>query len=104
MVLEAKLLVHRVDEVDHAHDLVSQLVGTHKQVGVVLVKAAHAEQAVQGAAKLVAVDQANLAGADGQLAVGVRLGGVHQHTAGASLGRNVVPAHRPEYCRGSSWA
>ena len=47
VVLKAKLLVHGVDEVDHAHDLVGQLVGTHKQVGVVLVKAAHAEQAVQ---------------------------------------------------------
>ena len=69
VVLKAKLLVHGVDEVDHAHDLVGQLVGTHKQVGVVLVKAAHAEQAVQGAAQLVAVHQANLAGADGQLAV-----------------------------------
>lgn len=77
VVLKAKLLVHGVDEVDHAHDLVGQLVGTHKQVGVVLVKAAHAEQAVQGAAQLVAVHQANLAGADGQLAIGMRLGGVH---------------------------
>lgn len=43
MVLKAKLLVHGVDEVDHAHDLVGQLVGTHKQVGVVLVKAAYSE-------------------------------------------------------------
>lgn len=50
VVLKAKLLVHGVDEVDHAHDLVGQLVGAYKQVGVVLVKAAHAEQAVQGAA------------------------------------------------------
>lgn len=55
MILKAKLLVHGVDEVDNAHDLVGQLVGTHKQVGVVLVKAAHAEQAVQGAAQLVTV-------------------------------------------------
>ena len=90
VVLKAKLLVHGVDEVDHAHDLVGQLVGTHKQVGVVLVKAAHAEQAVQGAAQLVAVHQANLAGADGQLAIGVRLGGVHQHAARAVHGLNAV--------------
>ena len=90
MVLKAKLLVHGVDEVDHTHDLVGQLVGTHKQVGVVLVKAAHAEQAVQGAAQLVAVHQANLAGANGQLAVGVRLGGVHQHAARAVHGLNAV--------------
>ena len=90
VVLKAKLLVHGVDEVDHAHDLVGQLVGTHKQVGVVLVKAAHAEQAVQGAAQLVAVHQANLAGANGQLAVGVRLGGVHQHATRAVHGLNAV--------------
>ena len=90
MVLKAKLLVHGIDEVDHAHDLVGQLVGTHKQVRVVLVKAAHAEQAVQGAAQLVAVDQANLAGANGQLAIGVRLGGVHQHAARAVHRLNAV--------------
>ena len=90
VVLKAKLLVHGVDEIDHAHDLVGQLVGTHKQVGVVLVKAAHAEQAVQGAAQLVAVHQANLAGADGQLAIGVRLRGVHQHAARAVHGLNAV--------------
>lgn len=86
VVLKAKLLVHGVDEVDHAHDLVGQLVGTHKQVSVVLVKAAHAEQAVQGAAQLVAVHQANLAGANGQLAIGMRLGGVHQHAARQFMG------------------
>ena len=90
MILKAKLLVHGVDEVNHAHDLVGQLVGTHKQVGVVLVKAAHAEQAVQGATQLVTVHQANLAGANGQLAVGVRLGGVHQHAARAVHGLNAV--------------
>ena len=90
VILKAKLLVHGVDEVDNAHDLVGQLVGTNKQVGVVLVKAAHAEQAVQGAAQLVAVNQANLAGADGQLAIGVRLGGVHQHAARAVHGLNAV--------------
>ena len=90
VILKAKLLVHGVDEVDHTHDLVGQLVGTHKQVGVVLVKAAHAEQAVQGAAQLVAVHQANLAGANGQLAIGVRLGGVHQHAARAVHGLNAV--------------
>ena len=90
VILKAKLLVHGVDEVDHTHDLVGQLVGTHKQVGVVLVKATHAEQTVQGAAQLVAVHQANLAGADGQLAVGVRLGGVHQHAARAVHRLNAV--------------
>lgn len=90
VILKAKLLVHGVDQVDNAHDLVGQLVGAHKQVSVVLVKAAHAEQAVQGAAQLVAVHQANLAGADGQLAVGMRLGGVHQHAARAVHGLNAV--------------
>lgn len=43
VVLKAKLLIHGVDQIDHTHYLVGQLVGTHKQVGIVLVKAAHAE-------------------------------------------------------------
>ena len=83
MVLEAELLVHRVDKAHDAHDLVGELVGAHEQVRIVLVEAAHAEQAVQGAAHLVAVHRADLAGADGQVAIAARLGGVHEHAAGA---------------------
>ena len=44
MIGEAELLVHGVDEVHHAHDLVGELLRRHKQVRVVLVEAAHAEE------------------------------------------------------------
>ncbi len=54
------------------------------------VKAADAEQAVQRAAQLVAVHQAELAHAHGQVAVGVGLGGVDQHAAGAVHGLDAV--------------
>ena len=45
---------------------------------------------MQGAAQLVTVHQANLAGANGQLAVGMRLGGVHQNAARAVHGLDAV--------------
>ena len=53
------------------------------KVRIVLVEAAHAEQAVQGALELVTVHQADLAGADGQLAIAVWMALVHEHAARA---------------------
>mgnify|MGYP000485439738 CR=1 FL=1 len=90
MVGEAELVVHARDEVHHAHDLVGELLGGDEQVRVVLVEAAHAEQAVQGTLELMAMHQADLAGANGQLAVAVRLGGVHEHATGAVHGLDAV--------------
>ena len=49
VVLEAELLVHGVDQAHNAHNLVGELLGRDEQMGVVLVEAADAEQAVQGA-------------------------------------------------------
>ena len=47
--------------------------GRHEDVRVVLREAAHTEQAVQRALQLVAMDKAQLAHAQRQLTVGVRL-------------------------------
>ena len=83
MVGEPELLVHRVDELNDAHDFLGQLVGAHEQVRIVLVEAAHAEQAMQRALHLVAVHQADLARTNGQVAIAMRLGRVHEHAARA---------------------
>ena len=90
MIGEAELLVHGVDEVHHAHDLVGELLRRHKQVRVVLVEAAHAEEAVQRAPHLVTVHEADLAGANGQLAIAMRTALVHEHAARAVHGLNAV--------------
>ena len=86
MILEAKAAVHFVDQVVHALDLVADLLGGHEDVGVILSEAAHAHEAVQGAALLVTVHQTQLAGADGQVAVAPQLAHVDQHAAGAVHG------------------
>ena len=59
-------------------------------MGVVLGEAADAEQAVQRAGHLVAVDQAQLRHAQGQVAVGMGLALINQHAAGAVHGLNGV--------------
>lgn len=73
MVLEAELLIDGVDQANHADDLVGELLGGDEQMGVVLVEAADAEQAVERTPELVSVDEADLTGADGQLAIAMRL-------------------------------
>ena len=55
-------------------------------MGVVLVEAAHPEQAVEGAGHLVPVDQTQLGHAEGEVPVGVGLILIHQHAAGAVHG------------------
>ena len=89
-VLEAELGVDLVDQVHDVGDLVGDLVGAHEDVRVVLGEAAHAEQAVQRAAQLVAVHQTQLAHAQRQLAVGVGLAAIDQHAAGAVHGLHAV--------------
>src|SRR5271169_2888681 len=58
-------------EVDAADDFVFDLLGSAEDVGVVLGKAAHAQQAVHDAGALVAIDGAELAVARWQIAVGL---------------------------------
>ena len=82
--------VDLVEDLHHALDLVLHLLGGHEDVRVVLGEAADAEEAVQRAGELVAVDYAQLGHADGQVTVGVRLALVHQHAAGAVHGLDRV--------------
>ena len=53
---------------------------------IVLSEASYAEQAVQSAGQLMAVDKAKLTHAQGQITVGMRLGFVNEHAAGAVHG------------------
>ncbi len=73
-----------IDQVAHAGDLAHLVAG--QKGGRRPGEAAHAEQAVEGAGQLVAVHQAELTHAQGQVAVGVGL------------------MRRPACRRGSSWA
>ena len=83
LILQAEDGVDLVEQLDDVLDLVLHLVPGHEDVRVVLREAAHAEQAVQCARKLVAVHEAQLADAHRQVAVRVRLRLVHQHAARA---------------------
>ena len=83
MVLEAEERVHVVNELGDALDLVLDLIRCHEDVRIVLREAADAEQTVQRAGQLVAVHDAELAHAQRQITVRVRLGLIDQHAAGA---------------------
>ena len=70
-------------EVDHAADLVLELLRGAVDVGVVLGEVAHAEEAVQHAGHLVAMHLTELGEAQRQLAVGAAAALVDQQAAGA---------------------
>ncbi len=87
---EAEGLEDGFGEVDAGDDLVFDLTGGAEDVGVVLGKAADAEEAVHGAGALVAVDVAEFGETDGEVAVA--LGGVFvdKDVAGAVHGLEAV--------------
>ena len=64
---------HGLGKVDAADDLVFDLLRRAEDVGVILGKAAYAHQPVHDARALVAIDRAQLAQADRQVAVGAKL-------------------------------
>ncbi len=82
-VLEVESLEDVEDDVHHLEELVLDLVGSAEDVGVVLRKAAHAGQAVELAALLVAVDGAELGKAQGQVAVRAGSGAEYLAVVGA---------------------
>ena len=86
VIFKAKYAVYLVDQVVHALDLVLDLLGGHEDVGVVLGEAAHPHEPVEGAGQLVAVYQAQLAAAAGQVPVAPGLALVDQNAAGAVHG------------------
>ncbi len=83
VILKAEKAVEAVHQVDDALDLGRDLGGQHENMGVVLGEGAHPHQAVQDAGLLVAVHQAHLRQAQGQVAVAVLLGFVDQNAPGA---------------------
>ena len=82
-VLEAEDAHHVVDEIEHADDLVVDLLGGAEDVRVVLSEATSAHEPVYDAGKLVAVDGAELADPHRQIAVAAHVVVEDQHVAGA---------------------
>ena len=85
-------------QVDDVEDFLFQLVRPAEDMGIVLGEATHPHQAVQGAGALVAIDRAQFAPADGELAVAVLVGVVHPDVKGAvhrlELVQDLVDLHR----------
>ena len=69
VALEAEGLQDAGGEIEHAEDLVLELVGAAEEMRVVLGEAPHAHEAVEHPGALEAVDGAELRVAEGQLAV-----------------------------------
>ena len=90
MVRKAEVVVDRRDEVRHAHDFIGELLRRHEEMRIVLVEAAHAEQAVQRTFELMAMNEADFARTNGKIAVAARLGGVHENAARAVHGLDAV--------------
>ena len=81
-VFQAKHVVHLVEQADNVLNFALHLLPGHEDVGIVLGEAPDAEQAVERAGQLMTVHQTQFAHPQGQIAVGMRLTGVDQHTAG----------------------
>ncbi len=75
---------------DNALDLICDLIRAHKDMRIVLRKAADTEQAVKCAAELVPVHNAQLTDPQGQLPIAVGLRTVYHDTAGAVHGLDAV--------------
>ena len=90
VVLKAEGLEQRQRKIHAGFNLGFDLVGGAENVGVVLRKAAHAQQPVQHARALPAIDGAELGQPDGQLAVAAQRRLVNQDVAGAVHGLQLV--------------
>ena len=87
---QAERRIDLVEELDDILNFVLHLIPCHEDMRVVLREAAHAEQAVQRAGELMAVDQTELTDSERQVAVGVRLARVDHHAARAVHGLDGV--------------
>ena len=95
LIGQAEGRVNLIEQTNDVLDLVLHLIPGHEDVGIILREAAHAEQTVQCAGQLMTVYQTQLAYAQRQLLVGVRLSLVDQHTARAVHRLDCVsPRHR----------
>ena len=89
-VLESEFLIYFVYKMNNADNFVRNLFAAHKDVSIVLSKAAYTKQTVQRTLKLMTVNQTKLAHAHGKVTVAVRLTAIHHNTAGAVHGLNAV--------------
>src|SRR6516165_2423217 len=82
-LIEAEIFHDGEGEVDAGFDFGLDLLRHTEDVGVVLRETADAEEAVENATPLVAVDGAEFSEADGQIAIAAELGPVNEDVAGA---------------------
>ena len=83
ILVEAESFHHRQGEIDAGFHFAFDLRGHAENVRVVLGEAAHAQQAVQHAGALVAIDGAELGEAHGQLAITAQFRFVNENVARA---------------------
>src|SRR5229473_3197694 len=99
--VEAEIFHHGKGEIDAGFDFGFNLRGHAENVRVVLGEAADAQQTVEHAAALVAIDSAKLGKTDGKVPVAVQLCFVNQNVAGAIHGLELVLGlfdfHRAEH-------
>ena len=88
--VEAEVLHYREGKVNAGFDFLFNLRRSAENVRVVLGEAAHAEQAVQDAAALVAIDGAEFGETDGKIAVAVEFRFVDEDVAGTVHGLELV--------------
>ena len=81
MILEAKQRVHRINQLCHSHNLILDLLRSHKDMSIILGKAAHPHQAMKLTGFLMAVNQSQLSHSQGQIPIRARLRGIGQHPA-----------------------
>ena len=74
----------------HTLDLVGNLIRPHKDMGIILGKAAHPEQSMEGTPELMPVYQAQFSHPQGQFPIAVGLGAVDHDAAGAVHGLDAV--------------
>ena len=89
-LVEAKILHHRKREVHASFHFGFDLLRRAEDVRIVLGEAAHAEQAMQNATALVAINGAEFRQAHGQIAIAAQLRFVDQDVAGAIHGLQLV--------------
>src|SRR5229473_3274674 len=100
-LVETEVFHYREGEIDAGFHFFFNLRGSAENVRVVLRKAANAQQAVQDAAALVAIDGAEFGETHGKIAVAVKLGFINENVARAVHGLELVPGFfnfdRPEH-------
>ena len=90
MIAEAEQGIYLVDQAGNAFDLITDLLRSHEDMGVVLRKAADPHQSVKLSGFLMAVDNSQLAHPQGKIPIGTGLGSIDKNAARAVHGLNGV--------------